>query len=62
MPDPEQPELPVRRTRRRAVGPPGATASRDADVPVLGSTEHDEGPPPDDDERLLRDVPPHHGS
>ena len=68
------PERPVR--RRRAVGPRGSVpAAPDDDVPggVLGGVvrevagdasarDHEaERPPQDDDERLRRDVPPHHG-
>jgi hypothetical protein len=46
------------RRRRRAVGPPGAKPPVEeprADV------EEDRSPDRDDDERFLRDVPPHHG-
>jgi len=56
--DPVEP-APAGRRRRRAVGPPGArpTQEPDLDLPV---------PPPaaspgEDDERLRREVPPHHG-
>ncbi len=56
MPEPD----PVRpRRRRRAVGPPGA---RPAEEPALDLRPAEtEQPPVDDDERLLREVPPHHG-
>ena len=47
---------PVRR-RRRAVGPAGAAPA----VPVEDWPAVSEEPVPDDDERLLADVPPHHG-
>ena len=51
------------RRRRRAVGPPGAAPAQDA---ALGSPLLDEDEPdaarPDDDERFLREVPPHHGT
>lgn len=57
MPDPADPR-PARR-RRRAVGPPGA---RPAAEPERGALAPHEAPvPEDDDERLLREVPPHHG-
>lgn len=68
-PDPDQPRpagdpsRPAPMVRRRAVLRPGAAG------PVLPDTTRDESdigwgdaPEPDDDERLLRDVPPHHGS
>ena len=46
------------RRRRRAVGPPGAQPSQEPDLAL-----RDPAPelPPDDDARLLREVPPHHG-
>lgn len=46
------------RRRRRAVGPPGARPSQEPDLRL------DPLPTPsggDDDERLRREVPPHHG-
>ena len=49
---------PDKRRRRRAVGPPGA---RPAQEPALDLRPEPEQPPADDDERLLREVPPHHG-
>lgn len=58
MPDPD--DAPPRR-RRRAVGPPGARPSHE---PVVDLPTHDAEQPPaadDGDERLLREVPPHHG-
>jgi hypothetical protein len=47
-----------RRRRRRAVGPPGAPST----VPDRAASDWS-GPdaPEDDDERFLREVPPHHG-
>lgn len=47
------------RRRRRAVGPPGARPSTAAELDVL--SPEPERPAPDDDERLRREVPPHHG-
>jgi hypothetical protein len=52
----EQPPAP--RRRRRAVGPPGA---RPAAEPRLDLRQPEAEPAADDDERLLREVPPHHG-
>lgn len=55
------------RRRRRAVGPAPSGAGpseRDAGVagwPATGWADPDELLAADDDERLLRDVPPHHG-
>ena len=46
------------RRRRRAVGPPGA---RPAQEPDLALRDPAPDAPPDDDARLLREVPPHHG-
>ncbi len=47
------------RRRRRAVGPAGSASP----VPDVGPATWpgDVEPPQDDDERLLREVPPHHG-
>ena len=47
------------RRRRRAVGPAGTSSA----VPDVGAAGWSDGPhqPEDDDERLLREVPPHHG-
>jgi len=45
------------RRRRRAVGPPGARPS--GEEPRAEPRE--ERAEPDDDERFLADVPPHHG-
>ena len=42
------------RLRRRAVGPPGATPAVDEPRPEPREQA-------DDDERFLREVPPHHG-
>lgn len=54
-----EPAAPRPRPRRRAVGPPGA---RPAQEPALDVRSPDtEQPSVDDDERLLREVPPHHG-
>lgn len=53
-PDPVRP-----RRRRRAVGPPGAQSEQEPALDVR-SPDSDQ-PPVDDDERLLREVPPHHG-
>ena len=53
----ERPAAP--RRRRRAVGPPGARPSTAADLDVLAPEP--QAPAPDDDERLRREVPPHHG-
>ncbi len=53
------------RTRRRSVGPPGAVPPHGEPVldPALWTSAEDADlPAPDDDERLLRDVPPHHGT
>lgn len=57
------PEQPAPRVRRQA------PVRRRIAEPVLPDTTRDEGdlgwgdlPDPDDDERLLREVPPHHGS
>ena len=53
------------RRRRRAVGPPGSRPGAAEDGP---GTWTDTTPPdpdavePDEDERLQREVPPHHGS
>lgn len=62
-------ELGKGRRRRRAVGPPGAwpaPADEGGASGRLGEagdrSAGDERPPVDDDERLLRDVPPHHGT
>lgn len=51
-------EQPRPRRRRRAVGPAGARPSQEPDLAL-----RDPAPelPPDDDLRLLREVPPHHG-
>jgi hypothetical protein len=57
--DPYAPdERPRPRRRRRAVGPAGARPSQEPD-PALRDPAPDL--PPDDDQRLLREVPPHHG-
>lgn len=64
MPDREQ--APSRR-RRRAVGPAGARSTQQPDDGLLELGVVQPGglePPvagPDDDERLRREVPPHHG-
>lgn len=50
-------DVPRPRRRRRAVGPPGAQPSQEPDLAL----DEDVPVPPDDDERLLREVPPHHG-
>lgn len=55
-PDAERGAAP--RRRRRAVGPPGARPSTAADLDVLAPEPT--RPAPDDDERLRREVPPHH--
>ena len=58
--DPVPPAARVGRRRRRAVGPVGAPAT----VPVEGwvlTPPEDLSPGEDDDERLRREVPPHHG-
>ena len=47
------------RRRRRAVGPAGSTSAVPDVGPAAWSGEHE--PSEDDDERLLREVPPHHG-
>jgi hypothetical protein len=47
------------RRRRRAVGPPGARPSQDPGLDLLEPAPLP--PPTDDDERLRREVPPHHG-
>jgi len=55
------------RRRRRAVGPAGATPSPPVVGPPVSWLEAlpDEQPSdeqqPDEDDRLLREVPPHHG-
>ncbi len=51
------------RRRRRAVGPPGAAPAPAGPVvsPLLDEDEPD-ARRPDDDERFLREVPPHHGT
>lgn len=51
------------RRRRRAVGPRGATPDAGVDRMALQlePVARDEPAPVDDDERLRRDVPPHHG-
>lgn len=46
------------RRHRRAVGPPGARPSQEPDLHL---DEPAAPAPPDDDERLRREVPPHHG-
>jgi hypothetical protein len=52
-------EPPTPRRRRRAVGPPGARPGQEPDLDVR---EPPPAPrPEDDDERLRREVPPHHG-
>lgn len=53
----DQPPAP--RRRRRAVGPAGARPSQEPDR-SLAEQARDAGTP-DDDERLRREVPPHHG-
>ncbi|MBC7374278.1 MAG: hypothetical protein H7323_09845 [Frankiales bacterium] len=55
-PPPVESSQSVRR-RRRAVGPPGAPAGER----VQGWEPVERPEPVDDDERLLADVPPHHG-
>jgi hypothetical protein len=50
------------RQRRRAVGPPGARPSEPGSELALGDAPDSESPPVDDDERLRREVPPHHGA
>ena len=50
---------PSPRRRRRAVGPAGAAAAEPLGAPRGWSAGSDEAE--DDDERLLREVPPHHG-
>lgn len=53
------PSPPAGRRRRRAVGPPGAAPAQE---PRLELDRADpETPAAEDDERLLREVPPHHG-
>ena len=57
-------DTPRSRRHRRAVGPPGARRSQEPDLALHDErTAHDEpvAAPRDDDERLLREVPPHHG-
>ena len=50
--------LPPRR-RRRAVGPAGARPTQEPDLQLEEPAA--DLPPADDDERLRREVPPHHG-
>jgi hypothetical protein len=50
------------RRRRRAVGPAGARPADPGEVGRLLREPDDEpAPVEDDDERLRREVPPHHG-
>jgi len=50
----------ARRGRRRAVGPRAAVVTSGVDRSLL--TPEPADAPDDDDERLRREVPPHHGS
>ena len=50
--------MPPTRPRRRAVGPPGARPP--VDEPRPEATDDETTPAPDDDERFLRERPPHH--
>lgn len=55
----ESPPPAAARRRRRAVGPPGAVPVEEPRLELEPGLE--EPPGVDDDERLLREVPPHHG-
>ena len=57
MPEREQPQP---RRRRRAVGPAGARPSAEPDLGLVDPTPGKRGDSADD-ERLRREVPPHHG-
>lgn len=57
----EDEQTPAPRRRRRAVGPPGARPTTGAGL-IAVSPERVRPEQHDDDERLRRDVPPHHGS
>ena len=54
-------ESDVPRRRRRAVGPTGAPPASDEPSPELTELNEPRDRDEDDEERLLRDVPPHHG-
>ena len=51
---------PVRR-RRRAVGPAGASPGVRLEVPGTAAPDADQPSQESDDDRLRREVPPHHG-
>ena len=53
-------QRPGARRRRRAVGPTGAIARADPLPELDAERAAERAAEPDDDERLRRDLPPHH--